>query len=88
MRARHLLVLASIATLAAAVTARPVHALWLQNGTPICTDSDTQTGPRIAHDGAGGAIVVWTDLRFATQDTYAQRVDSSGVVQWSTNGID
>ena len=32
-------------------------------------------------------MVAWTDLRGAEQHVYAQRVDASGVAQWTANGI-
>lgn len=43
--------------------------------------------PRIVPDGAGGAITSWADYRTAAIDIYAQRVDSTGSVQWPTNGV-
>ena len=44
--------------------------------------------PAIATDGAGGAIVTWTDRRGTTSDIYAQRVLASGVVDpaWPVDG--
>jgi hypothetical protein len=39
-------------------------------------------------DGVGGAIVTWQDARSGTNyDIYAQRVNASGVVQWTANGV-
>lgn len=43
--------------------------------------------PRIVPDGAGGAIVTWTDRRSGTNDLYTQRVNSGGTVQWTANGV-
>jgi hypothetical protein len=43
-----------------------------------------------ATDGSGGAIISWPDSRnyASTQyDIYAQRVNGSGVVQWTANGV-
>jgi hypothetical protein len=40
----------------------------------------------IATDGAGGAIIAWSDSRNFS-DVYAQRIDASGAIQWATNGI-
>ncbi len=63
-------------------------AVWTTDGVPVCTASFDQTAPAIASDGAGGAIVVWVDLRNGSnRDIYAQRVDAFGVPQWTTNGI-
>jgi len=38
-------------------------------------------------DGNTGAILVWEDMRGSNRDLYAQRVNNSGVVQWTTNGV-
>ncbi|MBK5286157.1 MAG: T9SS type A sorting domain-containing protein, partial [Bacteroidia bacterium] len=38
--------------------------------------------------GSGGAIIAWQDKRFGNNfDIYAQRVNSSGAVQWTANGV-
>jgi len=45
----------------------------------LCTATGLQGSPTIASDGAGGAIVTWTDFRSGTNsDIYAQRVDANG----------
>jgi hypothetical protein len=62
--------------------------LWQDGGVQLCGTS--AWGQMVASsDDAGGAIVMWTDLRdgwdyFAT---YAQRVDAAGVPQWTQNGV-
>ena len=61
-------------------------ALWTANGIAICTATGTQQFPQITSDGAGGAIITWDDYR-AGYGIYAQRVNASGVVQWTANGI-
>ena len=62
------------------------NALWTTNGVPICTQ-DSNYCPVIVSDGSGGAIIAWQSYRgSATADIYAQRVNSSGVVQWTLNG--
>lgn len=53
----------------------------------ICTNGSDKYYPAIASDGAGGAIVVWSDARGGSSDIYAQRIDANGVVQWTVNGI-
>ena len=63
------------------------NALWLKNGTNICTATDTQYYPLMTSDGAGGAVVIWSDYRNGNDDIYAQRVDGSGKSIWPTNGI-
>ena len=61
---------------------------WTANGVTVCTASDDQDELTTASDGSGGAIVTWTDYRSGTYEhIYAQRVDSSGVPQWTANGV-
>jgi hypothetical protein len=60
---------------------------WAANGVALCTASYTQQEPQITSDGAGGAIVVWLDGRNGNLDIYAQRVNASGAIQWTTNGV-
>ncbi len=63
------------------------NAMWTTNGIAICTQ-DSNYCPVIVSDGSGGAIIAWQSYRgSATADIYAQRVNSSGVVQWTTNGL-
>lgn len=60
---------------------------WVVNGTPICTETNSQTWLEISTDGLGGAIIAWQDLRSGTdEDIYSQRVNSSGITQWVANG--
>ncbi|MBI4546679.1 MAG: T9SS type A sorting domain-containing protein [Ignavibacteriae bacterium] len=60
---------------------------WTIHGVPICTASADQVNPKIVSDGAGGAIITWEDNRNGNNDLYAQRIDGSGVVRWTTNGV-
>jgi hypothetical protein len=60
---------------------------WTANGVALCTTTYTQWYPAIVADGAGGAIVTWTDARNATDDIYAQRISTGGAVQWTANGV-
>ena len=63
--------------------------LWL-NPTLICSAQNDQSSPRAVSDGAGGAIAVWQDDRpgsTAVADVFAQRVNGSGVVQWTNEGV-
>ena len=63
---------------------------WPAQGTALCTAPGPQTSPKIASDGASGAIVTWTDFRLggANADIFAQHLLGSGVVDtaWPTNG--
>jgi len=60
---------------------------WTTDGVVICSAATNQYQPRIASDGAGGAIITWMDFRSGTYDVYAQRVNASGIVQWTPNGL-
>ncbi|TAK66489.1 MAG: T9SS type A sorting domain-containing protein [Bacteroidetes bacterium] len=62
-------------------------AQWTANGIAICTAVNNQYDPVLVSDGAGGAIIVWTDYRNVDADVYAQRINSSGVGQWTANGV-
>lgn len=61
--------------------------LWTSGGVPICSANGSQENPQIASDGAGGAIIVWRDMRNGNYDLYAQRVNANGNCSWSSNGI-
>lgn len=61
--------------------------LWATNGVPICIADSIQAYPLIVSDGAGGAIIVWADVRGPSIDSYMQRVNGAGVVQWAANGV-
>jgi hypothetical protein len=60
---------------------------WAANGVALCTAAAEQWSPKITSDGEGGAIVTWYDWRNMNYDIYAQRVDASGVIQWTVDGI-
>ena len=87
--------LARVVLLALVVlTQRPAGMAWAAGpvvNLPICTADSAQSGPRIATDGSGGAIIAWNDNRGSGTNTaiYAQRVLASGVVApgWPINGL-
>ncbi len=60
---------------------------WTTNGVAVCTATGNQNAPVVASDGSGNAIIAWADPRSGTNDIYAQRVTSSGVAAWTTNGV-
>jgi hypothetical protein len=60
---------------------------WTANGVALCTVAREQSGPAIVTDGAGGAIVAWQDTRGGNYDIYVQRVNASGVPQWTADGV-
>jgi hypothetical protein len=43
--------------------------------------------PSIISDGSGGAIITWFYWSGSSNDIYAQRINSSGEVQWTANGL-
>jgi hypothetical protein len=62
--------------------------LWTADGVPIAVETNSQYLQQIISDGAGGAIIAWADTRGSlTADIYAQRIDSSGTVLWTANGV-
>jgi hypothetical protein len=60
---------------------------WTSNGIVICNNTSNQNYPQIVPDGAGGAIIVWEDWRSGNLDAYAQRIDATGYVWWTANGV-
>jgi hypothetical protein len=60
---------------------------WTVNGIVVSNATNSQSGPDIVSDGAGGAIIAWTDTRDGNNDIYIQRIDSSGNVLWTPNGV-
>jgi hypothetical protein len=61
--------------------------LWTPNGVELTASSGIQYYPKVAGDGSGGAIIVWQDNRRGNDfDIYAQRIDSSGIRMWASEG--
>lgn len=80
----------SVSTLLLALLLAPVSTAWgdwVDDGVPVCTASDDQFEVIIVSDGAGGAIIAWTDLNAGYEDLYAQRIDGSGNTLWIMNGV-
>src|SRR5262245_32571088 len=83
-----------LALLVAAMIAAPPPALaaWPHSpftNLPLCTAAYEQGGASIVSDGAGGAIVTWSDYRNGTHyDVYAHHVLASGAVDpaWPADG--
>jgi hypothetical protein len=62
--------------------------LWSSADVAICVAiGSNQANPELIADGNGGAIIAWTDQRTDSGDIYAQKVNSSGNVQWTLNGV-
>ncbi|MFX1575139.1 MAG: hypothetical protein ACFFB0_20570 [Promethearchaeota archaeon] len=66
----------------------PTTNLWTEEGVVICQTNNTQHNPQIISDGAGGAIIVWEHYHanFTVSDIHAQKINSTGDVQWEGNG--
>lgn len=61
---------------------------WNVNGVAITTTSVNQSNSQSVSDGSGGAIITWEDERNGSgDDIYAQRINASGVVQWTADGV-
>lgn len=61
---------------------------WAGGGVIICSSANNQLYPVITSDGNGGAIIAWYDQRITgNDDIYAQKIDSTGAVQWTADGI-
>ena len=60
---------------------------WTTDGVPLCTATASQQSPMIVSDGAGGAVVMWQDTRGGNSDIYVQKVDASGTVEWTADGV-
>ncbi|MFM2376531.1 MAG: hypothetical protein RLZZ165_1628 [Bacteroidota bacterium] len=60
---------------------------WTSGGLGISTASGHQEVQRVTSDGSGGAIIVWEDYRSGASDIYAQRINATGVVRWTANGV-
>lgn len=68
----------------------PGFATWPADPTvnvPVCTAAGNQERVSITPDGAGGAILVWSDLRSGVADIYARRVDGDGNAVWAPDGV-
>lgn len=61
--------------------------VWTANGVAACTDPGNQTGVALVEAGDGSAIMTWNDWRSGDKDIYAQKVDSSGNLLWTNNGV-
>jgi hypothetical protein len=62
-------------------------ALWAANGIAVCPTGGTQSGITILPDDAGGAILAWHDVRGANRGIYTQRLNASGALQWTSDGV-
>ncbi|HZH65781.1 MAG TPA: hypothetical protein VEY10_12885, partial [Flavisolibacter sp.] len=68
--------------------------LWATvNGVAITNATGNQPSSAgnnvLLPDGSNGAVIIWDDARntSSNQDIYAQRINTSGVVQWTPDGV-
>lgn len=62
--------------------------LWPLNGIRVCQLVSDQSVPELCADGSGGGIATWVDRRNdGSGDLYAQHIDATGALQWSTDGL-
>jgi hypothetical protein len=69
--------------------------LWDTLGVPICALKWGRTMPEVINDTNGGAIMTWScdrtsnaaDYPSYLYDIYAQRIDTSGNILWTANGV-
>jgi hypothetical protein len=62
--------------------------LWSSDGVSVCGAPGHQMSPAIAVDGAGGVVIGWGDWRYGEGDIYAQRLDGSGDILWTSDGVE
>ncbi len=82
MNVRHMAILSLLLT-----APTQGQAQWQRDGAPLSAAAGMQHFSKSVPDGAGGMIVTWMDVRGSVFDIYAQRINSSGVVQWPVNGV-
>ncbi|MBN1127962.1 MAG: hypothetical protein JXA71_03190, partial [Chitinispirillaceae bacterium] len=63
-------------------------ALFTANGVAVTSASGDQTNPQMVDDGAGGAIILWQDLRSTIDyNIFAQRIGATGAALWAKDGL-
>ncbi len=59
---------------------------WITNGIVICNYPAHQSNPNIDYAN-GNIVIIWNDYRNGAADIYAQMIDTSGNIKWTTNGV-
>ncbi len=61
---------------------------WAANGIPVCATTGHQSGPVVTSDANGDLLFAWSDQRrgFPAADIYANKLDQTGAVLWSSTG--
>ncbi|UCE18504.1 MAG: dockerin type I repeat-containing protein [Gemmatimonadota bacterium] len=62
---------------------------WTPGGAILCGADGNQEEPRLVNDGSDGAICTWKDHRNNPYDwdIYAQRVNTTGMTLWGSDGV-
>lgn len=60
---------------------------WTANGVKVGGAASSQGRPQVVPDGSGGAVMAWFDYRSGNSDIYAQRINGSGLPQWTADGV-
>ena len=62
--------------------------LWGTNGTAVCTAIGNQSAVDIlSNPRVNGSIFTWKDMRNGQYDIYTQKLNGSGIAQWTNNGV-
>lgn len=63
-------------------------AQWANGGIVVCNSPDKQINPKIAMNTSGEIFITWQDKRNGTDyDVYCQKLNPSGIPQWTANGV-
>lgn len=61
---------------------------WASGGVAVSATTYDQMDCRIVPAESGDAMVAWVDYRSGgSSDIYAQRIDTGGICQWTSNGV-
>jgi hypothetical protein len=61
--------------------------LWNEKGIPICTADGSQNETQAIFDNDSSVVITWTDKRNVFPNVFCQKLDRSGNIYWSQNGI-
>ncbi|MDI6817006.1 MAG: S-layer homology domain-containing protein [Actinomycetota bacterium] len=60
---------------------------WPPGGVAVCTAKGNQGQPAITSEPSREAVISWTDGRGVDEDIYAQKVDLTGNIKWTPDGV-
>lgn len=63
------------------------YVMWDANGVVMGVANHDQTEPAVTGDGAGGAIVSWSELTGTCYNIRLQRIRMNGAIAWTAGGI-